>query len=294
MRKSRKFVAALLAVTAMATCMTGCGSSDGGSDVSKKDINVISREEGSGTRGAFVELMGIEQKNADGEKEDKTIESAEKTNSTAVMITTVQGNDAAIGYISLGSMDEKKVKAVKVDGAEATVENVKNGTYKVARPFNIATAGDPSAAAQDFINFILSTEGQEIVEKEKYIKLDDAKAYEKSDASGKVVIGGSTSVAPVMEKIIEAYEKVNSDVKVEMNTSDSSTGMKDAASGKLDIGMASRELKDSEKESGLKDTKIAMDGIAVIVNKENAVENLTSEQIMKIYTGAIKNWGDVK
>lgn len=260
-----------------------------------KDIYVVSREDGSGTRGAFVELMGIEQKDENGEKVDYTIDTAEVTSSTSVMITTVQGNDAAIGYISLGSYDPEKVKAVKVDGAEATVENVKNGTYKVSRPFNIATKEDVSDAAKDFMAFILSTEGQAVVAENGYIALDDTTPYAKSDASGKIVVGGSSSVSPVMEKLIEAYAAVNSDVEIELQTSDSSTGMSATADGTLDIGMASRELKDSEIESGLSSTVIALDGIAVIVNKENtASEDLTSEQIMKIYTGEITNWGEVQ
>ncbi|MFQ9934422.1 MAG: substrate-binding domain-containing protein [Lachnospiraceae bacterium] len=291
MRKSKKLLAALLTVTAIATCFTGCGNDD---ESGSSEIHVISREEGSGTRGAFIELMGIEQEDEEGNKVDKTIDSAETTNSTAVMITTVQGDEAAIGYISLGSMDADKVKALKVDGVEATVENVKNGTYKVSRPFNIATKEDASDAAKDFMSFILSTEGQAVVEEAGYIPLEDTEAYVKSDATGDITIGGSSSVGPVMEKIIEAYEKVNTDVKIELQTSDSSTGMSATADGTLDIGMASRELKDSEIEKGLTGTQIAIDGIAVIVNKDNSADNLTSEQIMKIYTGEITNWGDVE
>ena len=295
MKKSKKLLAAILAVTAITACFTGCGKNeDSGKDGASKDIYVITREDGSGTRGAFIEIMGIEQKDENGEKVDKTTTKAEETNSTAVMLTTVQGNEAAIGYVSLGSLDTSKVKALKVDGAEATVDNVKNGTYKVSRPFNIATKDDLSDAGKDFVSYILSTEGQKVIEDNGYIPMDNTSAYEKSDAKGEVVIGGSSSVTPVMEKLIEAYEKVNSDVTVKLQASDSSTGMSKTADGTLDIGMASRELKDSEKESGLTGTQIAIDGIAVIVNKENSVENLTAEQIMKIYTGEITSWGDVE
>lgn len=278
----------LMLVTAVGT-LTGCGAG------ATNEIYVVSREDGSGTRGAFVELMGIERKDENGEKVDMTIDTAEVTSSTSVMITTVQGNEAGIGYISLGSYDPEKVKAITVDGVEATVENVKNGSYKVSRPFNIATKEDASEAAKDFIAFILSSEGQAIVEEAGYIKLDDTVAYEKSDVSGEVVVGGSSSVSPVMEKLIEAYASYNSDVKIELQTSDSSTGMSATAEGTLDIGMASRELKDSEIESGLTGTVIALDGIAVIVNKNNeAINNLTTEQIMMIYTGEITSWGDVE
>ena len=295
MKKSKKVLAMLLAAVAITGCFTGCGKDDlseGGS--SSKDIYVISREESSGTRGAFVELTGVEQKDADGNRVDNTVTTAEITQSTAVMITTVQGNDAAIGYISLGSLDTSKVKALKVDGEEATVDNVKSGAYKLARPFNIAVKDDLSDAGKDFMSYILSTEGQAIVEEEGYIPMDDTKAYEKSDAKGKIVVGGSTSVGPVMEAIIAEYKKINTDVTVELNVSDSSTGMTGTIDGTLDIGMASRELKDSELEKGLTPTQIATDGIAVIVNKYNSVSEITTEQIMKIYTGEITNWGDVK
>ena len=295
MKKSKKILAMLLTVAAITGCFAGCGKEKSSGDgVSGEDIYVISREESSGTRGAFVELTGVEQKDSDGNKVDKTVKTAEITQSTAVMITTVQGNEAAIGYISLGSLDENKVKALKVDGAEATVENVKSGSYKLARPFNIAVKDDISDAAKDFMSYILSTEGQAIVEEEGYIPMDNTEAYEKSDAKGKIVVGGSTSVGPVMESIIAEYKKVNTDVTVELNVSDSSTGMTGAIDGTLDIGMASRELKDSELEKGLTPTQIATDGIAVIVNKENSVNEITTEQIMKIYTGEITNWGDVK
>lgn len=296
MKKGKKILAMLLAATAIAGCFTGCGKSNtsGGDDVSSQDIYVISREESSGTRGAFIELTGVEQKDEDGNKVDKTVTSAEITQSTAVMITTVQGNEAAIGYISLGSLDTGKVKALKVDGVEATVENVKSGAYKLARPFNIAVKEEASDAAKDFISYILSTEGQAIVEKEGYISLDDTAEYKKSDAKGKIVVGGSSSVGPVMEAVIAEYKKVNADVTVELNITDSSTGMTGTIDGTLDIGMASRELKDSELEKGLIPTQIATDGIAVIVNKDNSADGVTTEQISKIYTGEITNWGDIK
>lgn len=285
----------LLAAVAVTGCFTGCGKDDSSEgDAASKDIYVISREESSGTRGAFIELTGVEQKDSDGNKVDKTVTTAEITQSTAVMITTVQGNDAAIGYISLGSLDEEKVKALKVDGAKATVENIKNGDYKLARPFNIAVKDNASDEAKDFISYILSTEGQAIVKDEGYIPVDNTKAYEKSDAKGKIVVGGSSSVGPVMEAIIAEYKKVNTDITVELNVSDSSTGMTGTIDGTLDIGMASRELKDSELEKGLVPTQIATDGIAVIVNRDNSVSEITTEQIMKIYTGEITNWGDIK
>ncbi len=285
-------LAALMTVFALAGC--GADSNDGGTGTGTDAISVLTREEGSGTRGAFIELLGIEEKNADGKKVDKTIDTAETTNSTSVMITTVQGNKAAIGYISLGSLDKSKVKALKVDGAEASTDNVKNGEYKVSRPFNIATKGDTTGVASDFIKFILSADGQAVVEKNGYISEGNTGAYKASGQKGKITIGGSSSVTPVMEKLKEAYVKVNPNVTVDVQQNDSSSGMKGAIDGIYDIGMASRDVKDSEKEAGLNSIKIALDGIAVIVNKDNTLDSITSEQIKNIYTGSLTKWSEIK
>lgn len=252
-------------------------------------INVISREDGSGTRGAFIELFGVEQKNDAGEKVDYTTEYASITSSTGVMMTTVSQDEYAIGYISLGSLDDT-VKSVKIDGVEATVDNIKSGDYKIARPFNIATKEGLSEVAQDFINFILSSDGQAVIEANGYISSSDAAAYSSPKQSGKITIAGSSSVTPVMEKLKEAYTALNPDVTIEINQSDSTTGMNSAAEGICDIGMASRELKDSEIESGLTATVIAMDGITVIVSNDNPVENLTADQVKNVYTGEITTW----
>ena len=252
-------------------------------------IAVYSREDGSGTRGAFIELFGIEQKDESGEKIDYTTEEAVITNSTDVMLTSVSGDTYGIGYVSLGSLNDT-VKAVKIDGAEATVENIKSGAYAIARPFNIATNGEVSEVAQDFINYIMSAEGQAVITENGYIGSDDAAAFESNGATGKVVVGGSSSVSPVMEKLIEAYKAVNTGAEIELQTSDSTTGMTGAADGTLDIGMASRELKDSEVEAGLTATKIAMDGIAVVVNQENPVEDLPAETVKGIFMGEITEW----
>ena len=285
-------LAALMTVFALAGC--GADSNDGGTGTGTDAISVLTREEGSGTRGAFIELLGIEEKNADGKKVDKTIDTAETTNSTSVMITTVQGNKAAIGYISLGSLDKSKVKALKVDGAEASTDNVKNGEYKVSRPFNIATKGDTTGVASDFIKFILSADGQAVVEKNGYISEGNTGAYKASGQKGKITIGGSSSVTPVMEKLKEAYVKLNPDVTIDVQQNDSSSGMKGAIDGIYDIGMASRDIKDSEKEAGLSSIKIALDGIAVIVNKDNTLDSITSEQIKNIYTGSLTKWSEIK
>lgn len=256
-------------------------------------IAVVSREGGSGTRGAFIELMGIEEKDAEGNKNDRTTDEALIANSTNVVMTQVAGNEGGIGYISLGSLDNT-VKAVKVDGTEATVDNVIAGTYKVSRPFNIATKGDISEAAQDFINYIMSAEGQQIINDNKYIPVDTAAAaFTSNNAEGTVVVGGSSSVSPVMEKLAEAYKAVNTNAKVEIQTTDSSSGMKASIDGTVDIGMASRELKDEEKAE-LTPTVIAMDGIAVIVNNANPIEDISSEQIKQIYVGEITDWSEVK
>ena len=252
-------------------------------------ITVVSREDGSGTRGAFIELFGIETKNDAGEKVDNTTEDAEITNSTSVMMTTIAGNKGAIGYVSLGS-----VKAVEIDGAEASVDAIKAGEYKVARPFNIAVKDGLSDVASDFITFIMSEDGQKVVEDNGYISQSNEGAYTASGLKGKVVVAGSSSVTPVMEKLKEAYVAVNPDVEIEVQQSDSTTGMTSAIEGVCDIGMASRDLKDSELEAGLTPTVIAMDGIAVVVNNESPVTELTSENVKDIFTGEITDWADVQ
>ena len=274
--------AAVIGTTAFATVASAASGT----------INVISREDGSGTRGAFIELFGI-QEEKDGEKVDMTTVDASITYSTSVMMRTVAGDENAIGYISLGSLNDT-VKAVKIDGAEATAENVASDTYKVSRPFNIVTGEKASEAAQDFVNYIMSEEGQQIVEDNGYIKADaEAKPYEAADVEGKVVVAGSSSISPVMEKLKEAYEAVNKNVTVEVQQSDSTTGVTSAAEGICDIGMASRELKDEETEMNLTATVIAKDGIAVVVNNENEVEDLTSDQVKAIFTGETTEWEDL-
>ncbi len=255
-------------------------------------IDVISREDGSGTRGAFIELFGVEQKDASGEKVDYTTDDAEITNSTEVMITSVAGDRQAIGYISLGSLNDS-VKALKIDGAAATVDDIKDGTYKIARPFNIVTTGEVSDVAQDFINFIFSEEGQKVVEDNGYISQGNQGAYTASGKSGKVTVAGSSSVTPVMEKLAEAYKALNSDVTVEVQQSDSTTGVTSALEGVCDIGMASRELKEEETAKGAQGQVIAMDGIAVVVNNENPVDDLSSEQVKDIYVGDTTDWSEL-
>lgn len=314
----KRVTAVIMAAALSVTMFTGCDTANGNNNDNKEDkttsqtevdninsddtenkdsskmgaITVISREDGSGTRGAFIELFGVEEKDENGNKIDNTIGSAEITNNTAVMMTTVADNINAIGYISLGSLNDT-VKALKIDGVEATTENVKSGAYSVSRPFNIATKADVSEVAQDFIDYILSVEGQEVVESKGYISIDTTSTYSATDMTGKIVVAGSSSVTPVMEVLIEAYKDLNPQVDIELQQSDSTTGMNSTIEGVCDIGMASREIKDSELESGLVGTVIAIDGIAVITNNDNTVDNLTNEQVKGIYTGTIKEWSEV-
>lgn len=302
MKNWKRFAAVAMSVMCMGT-MVACGSSGSASNDSKtgsagsssksQTITVVSREDGSGTRGAFIELFGIEEKDASGKKVDNTTDDATITNSTEVMMTTVAGDEAAIGYTSLGALNSS-IKALKVDGAEATAANVKSGTYKISRPFNIATKGTVSEVTQDFINYILSEDGQKIVESNGYISQGNSGAFTSNGASGKIVVAGSSSVTPVMEKLLEAYQKVNTGAKIELQESDSTTGMTAAIDGTCDIGMASRELKDSEKSAGLTNQVIALDGIAVIVNNKNSASNITSEQVKAIFTGETTDWSNVK
>ena len=301
----KKIVTLLMMAALAATALAGCGAKEEAeapaatvetaeSDFDyDNDIAVISREDGSGTRGAFVELFGVEQKNDAGEKVDYTTVEATVTNNTSVMMTTVANDEYAIGYISLGSLNDT-VKAVKIDGVDASVENIKNGTYTVNRPFNLAVQGELSEAAQDFLNYIMSAEGQAVIEEEGYIKIDEAAvSFESNGAEGKVVVAGSSSVTPVMEKLKEAYAAINTNVTIEINTNDSSTGVSSAIEGTCDIGMASRALKDTETAEGVNEVTIAKDGIAVIVNNNNPVEDLTTETVKNIYVGDILTWSEI-
>ncbi|RGK38241.1 phosphate ABC transporter substrate-binding protein [[Ruminococcus] lactaris] len=304
--KMKKFAAAVMMVSMVAVTAVGCGSnsgtdtkgadakqSDAGSDWDEtSDVTIVSREDGSGTRGAFIELFGIEEKQDDGTKVDMTTTDAQITNNTSVMLTTVADNEYAIGYVSLGSLSDS-VKALKIDGAEATAENIENGSYKVSRPFNIAVKKDlNNEVAKDFISFIMSTEGQKVVADEKYIAVADVKDYAGTKPSGSCVVGGSSSVSPLMEKLIEAYKAVNPNASIELQTSDSTTGMTSTIEGSYDIGMASRELKDDEAAE-LEPTVIATDGIAVIVNNANPTDELSADQVKDIYVGNVSTWDEL-
>lgn len=289
-------VAALSLVTLLAGCSTtdngGSSSDDSASPTLTGAITVISREEGSGTRGAFVELFGIEEKDASGNKVDNTTDEANITNNTAGVMTNVAGDKKAIGYVSLGSLNDT-VKALRIDGSEATVDNVKSGAYAVSRPFNIVTKDSLNALAQDFVDFILSADGQKVIADNHYIPLDNAPAFTSKKPSGKITVGGSSSVSPVMQKLMEAYRQINSGATVELQTHDSTTGVTSTIDGTFDIGLASRELKDEETAKGVKSTKIAIDGIAVIVNKDNSLDNLSKDQVKSIFTGEVTDWSAI-
>lgn len=298
--KMKKFMAVLAVAGMMTGMLAGCGSSSddtssdsGSTDTASEwdasnDITIVSREDGSGTRGAFTELFGVVEE-VDGEDVDMTTADAQITNNTSVMMTTVAENEYAIGYISLGSLDDS-VKALSIDGAEATAENIENGSYKVSRPFNVAMKPDlDNAVATDFMAFIMSTEGQQVVADEGYIPVSDVQAYAGEAPEGSCVVGGSSSVSPLMEKLIEAYGEVNPNGKIELQTSDSTTGMTSAIEGSYDIGMASRELKEDEA-SQLEGTVIATDGIAVIVNQANPTDDLSVDQVKSIYLGDVTTW----
>lgn len=301
--KMKKFMAVLAVAGMMTGMLAGCGSSSddtssdsGSTDTASEwdasnDITIVSREDGSGTRGAFTELFGVVEE-VDGEDVDMTTADAQITNNTSVMMTTVAENEYAIGYISLGSLDDS-VKALSIDGAEATAENIENGSYKVSRPFNVAVKPDSTnEVAADFMSFIMSTEGQQVVSDEGYIPVADVEAYAGTAPAGDCVVGGSSSVSPLMEKLIEAYKEVNPNANIELQTSDSTTGMTSTIEGSYDIGMASRELKEDEAAE-LTPTVIATDGIAVIVNNNNPTDEMTSDQVKQIYTGEVFSWDEI-
>ncbi len=316
----KKFIVSLLIAAMAATALVGCGSGDNnnagtndntneesnantedeanagtedeGTDESTGNgvsglISVVSREDGSGTRGAFTELFGILEEDADGNEVDMTTQEATIVTSTEVVLTNVAGDPNAIGYVSLGALNDT-VKAVKINGVEATVENIQNGSYEISRPFNIATNGEPTGVAADFINFIMSEEGQAVVSEDYIQAAEDPQPFESTMEAGKITVGGSSSVSPLMQKLIEAYQAINTNAEIDLQTSDSSTGLQEVMDGTSDIGMASRELKDSE--SSLTATVIAIDGIAVIVNNENTVDDMTPEEVKAIFTGETTTW----
>ena len=290
MKKSRLAKVITLGLAAvMALGLAGCGNSGGSSDSGDNGITVISREEGSGTRDAFTELTGVLQDDV-----DKTVDTAEISNSTSVVLQSVTDNPKAIGYVSLGSLDDS-VKALKVDGTEPSVDTVKSGDYKLQRPFNIVTKGKVKELPQDFIDYIMSADGQKIIEKEGYIsEAKGAKAYKASGLKGTITLAGSTSVAPVMEVLADNYKKLNDGVEIEIQQTGSGAGIQSTIEGVCDIGMASRALEDEESKEGLESKQIALDGIAVIVNTDNSADELTTDQIMKIFTGEITDWSDIK
>ncbi len=258
-------------------------------------IHVISREDGSGTRSAFIELFGVEEEDAEGNSVDLTTVDASITNSTSVMLNTVASDPAAIGYVSLGSLtDDINVKTLSIDGVAATQENILSGTYSIYRPFNVATSADASPLTQDFLAFILSVQGQEVVSECGYIPLDAENEYVSSAISGKIVVAGSSSVTPLMEKLKEAYLTHNSNAEIEIQQTDSTSGINSLIDGICDIGMASRDLKDSELEQGVQPTVIALDGIAMIVNPECAIDNMSKDTVKQIYTGELTAWEQIE
>lgn len=290
MKKKKITKAVTLSLAAlMVLGLAGCGGGSQESSDGAGDITVISREEGSGTRDAFVEITGVMEDDI-----DRTVDTAEISNSTSVVTQSVAGNEAAIGYISLGSMSDE-VKSLKLNGVEATVDNVKSGDYELQRPFNIVTKGELEKLPQDFVDFIMSADGQAIIEEEGYIAVSDgAEQYEASGLEGTITLAGSTSVAPVMEVLADKYKELNEGVTIEIQQTGSGAGIQSTIEGVCDIGMASRELKDEEASEGLDSQEIALDGIAVIVNTANAVEDLSMDQLMKIFTGEITSWSELQ
>ena len=284
----KKVIGLILVFVMSFTALVGCGNGgdDSGSDAKGGEITVISREEGSGTRDGFTELMGIKV-----DDKDNTTANAEISSSTSVVMSTVAGNVNAIGYISLGSLNDT-VKAIKVDGVEATVENIKAGDYPIVRPFNVVTGSELSDLAKDFITFIMSKEGQDIISSEGYISNVDnpAEYVQQNGLTGRIVLAGSTSVAPVMEVLADAYKEMYSGVEIEIQQTGSGAGITSTIEGACDIGMASRDLKDEETAKGVEQTQLALDGIAVIVNTENSVDDLSTEQIRSIFTGETTTW----
>lgn len=281
-----KLAVRLVLMLVLVLSLESCGK--GGSDTGDKSdpIYVISREAGSGTRSAFVELMGIQ---VDGE--DRTTLLAEVSQSTAVVMGTVAGNEHAVSYVSMGVLNGS-VKAVKVDGIAPDAASIKDGTYPVYRPFLVCSGGTLPAQAEDFLAYILSREGQEIIASEGYIPPSDGgKPYElKKGLSGRILLAGSTSVAPVVQALADSYRQIHENVEIEIQQTGSGAGIAAALEGVCDLGLSSRSLTEEERAEGLQEQVIALDGIVVIVNHANRIDDMTKEQIRRIFTGEITDW----
>lgn len=275
-------------------------------------ITVISREDGSGTRGAFVEIVGVEDENGN----DLTTTEATIQNQTSGVMQAVGNDPQAMGYISLGSLDDT-VKAVNVDGAEASAEAIVAGDYPIARPFLLAWNAEEelSEVSADFLNFIHSQEGQTVVEEEGYIAVtesgsqaegEETEAAEETEGAsgaaslpnyepagegleGTIEIVGSTSVTPIMERLAEVYGEYQNGVEINVSSVGSSAGIEAAINGTADFGMSSRAL-DEDEAGQVNSEEIAIDGIAVIVNLDNPVEELSLDTIRSIFLGEITAW----
>lgn len=254
-----------------------------------ESIYPISREMGSGTRGAFVDIFDVKQET--GKKIDATSKKAEVTNSTGVMITTVANSKNAIGYISLGALNDE-VKALKIDGVAPSVANINSKKYTIFRPFNVVTK-TKTPLTEDFLSYASSQNALAIIEKAGYIAVSK-NAFSSKKPKGKLVIAGSSSVTPLMEKLKEAYEKINPNANLEILQSDSTTGVTSTIEGIADIGMVSREVKQSELKKGLKAQVLALDGLAVIVHKSNKLDDISKESVKKIFMGEVTDWDEVR
>lgn len=280
----------LILISLLTFMLVGCSSASANEKVFDKtdEITLVSREDGSGTRGAFIELVGIEEKDSNGNKIDKTSQEAIIANKTDVMMQNISSDINAIGYLSLGSLNDT-IKALDIDGVSPSIENIQSGSYKVARPFNVVYADDLSEVAQDFMDYVLSSEGQSIVSNNGYIPVEAKESYTSKNLKGKIVIAGSSSVSPLMEKLSEAYQALNESVTVEIQTSDSTVGILSAIDKTVDIGMASRNLKEDEIQQ-INHTAVAIDGIVVVVNNANPLTNLSSNDLKEIYLGNMRTW----
>ena len=291
MKKILLAILSIAMVGVLGVAAVGCGE-----DKMTDTITVITRESGSGTRGAFIELTGVQQKDKDGNKVDRTVKTAQVANSTAVALQNVQKNPSAIAYISLGSLTDS-VKAVPFEGTAATVDNIKNGSYTLSRPFNLAYKEDnDNPTLADFMKYIASTEAAEVINGEDFIAPENTASYTKpaTAPTEKLVVNGSSSVYPLMQALVESYCKASGVSKstIDLQFNDSTAGMTGAMNGTYDLGMASRELEESEA-AALQSVVLATDGIAVIVNNMNPITNITKEQLCNIYIGVATKWSDV-
>ena len=255
------------------------------------DLTVTSREDGSGTRKSFIEQVGLIKEDKNGNYKDLTTDNSMVINSTNGVLKAVGVDKTAIAYVSLTALDDS-VKAIKIDGVSPNKTTIESGEYKLQRPFGLVYKKDSAKdLSKDFLEYVKSKSAKNLIEDEGLLAITNEKEYKSKNLKGKLTITGSSSLSSIVEKLAENYEKLNKNVEVEVLSNESLTGLKNVKDNVVDIAMVSNKLQDENLFSEI----FAIDGIAIIVNKDNTqINDLTMEQLRDIYRGEIKNTGELK